>query len=74
MIPIKDESNNPSLKYVLAVLKLSYFDCDTFYKFRDVILDQISTSGYRLVKDTSYVVERVCFNPFYKLQLLIYFI
>ncbi|ETW04554.1 hypothetical protein H310_03780 [Aphanomyces invadans] len=37
---MKEEVKAPSLKGVLALMKLSFYDADLFYKFRDVFLDQ----------------------------------
>jgi hypothetical protein len=50
---LKEDAKAPSLKAVLAVLKLSYWDPDTFFKFRDVLLDQTPTSSPRLKRDVS---------------------
>lgn len=33
---IREETNSPSLKNALSVIRLSYFDSDVFYKFRQV--------------------------------------
>lgn len=35
---IREETNSPSLKNALSVIRLSYFDSDVFYKFRQVYL------------------------------------
>ena len=44
-------SSGPSLKSVVALLKLSQWDPDVFYKFRDAILDQIPSCGSKLRAD-----------------------
>jgi hypothetical protein len=38
---LKEDSPNPSLKSVVALLKLGDWDPDVFYKFRDTILNQV---------------------------------
>lgn len=38
---LKEDSVNPTLKSVVALLKLGDWDPDVFYKFRDVILNQV---------------------------------
>lgn len=35
---IREETNSPSLKNALSVIRLSYFDSDVFYKFRQVYI------------------------------------
>lgn len=39
---LKDDAPTPALRTVVALLKLSDWDPDVFYKFRDVILNQAS--------------------------------
>lgn len=41
---IKEDSVSPTLKSVVALLKLGDWDPDVFYKFRDVILNQVRCS------------------------------
>jgi tetratricopeptide (TPR) repeat protein len=48
---IKEDSKTPSLKSVLALLKLSLWDPDVFYKFREVLLDQTPTCPPKVRKD-----------------------
>ena len=38
---MKEDSPNPTLKAVVALLKLGDWDPDVFYKFRDTILNQV---------------------------------
>ena len=45
---MKEDSPNPTLKAVVALLKLGDWDPDVFYKFRDTILNQVPTSGQKL--------------------------
>lgn len=42
---IKEDSVSPTLKSVVALLKLGDWDPDVFYKFRDVILNQVRKMG-----------------------------
>lgn len=48
---LKEEVKAPGLKALVALLKLSRWDADVFYKFRDGILDQISCCGSKLRAD-----------------------
>jgi tetratricopeptide (TPR) repeat protein len=57
---VKEDGNHGlSLKSVLAILKLSDWDPDVFYKYRDPILNQISSCGYKLKEDMRRGMERV---------------
>jgi hypothetical protein len=38
---MKEDAPNPTLKSVVALLKLGDWDPDVFYKFRDTILNQV---------------------------------
>lgn len=46
-LPSQDAAT-PTLKSVVALLKLGDWDPDVFYKFRDTILNQVSYSNFRL--------------------------
>lgn len=35
---LRDETNSPSLKNALSIIRLSYYDSDVFYKFRQVYI------------------------------------
>jgi len=59
---MKEDSQNPSLKSVVALLKLGDWDPDVFYKFRDVILNQVPTAGLKLRKDLCRGIPRVWAN------------
>mmetsp|Transcript_19490 Transcript_19490/g.57976 ORF Transcript_19490/g.57976 Transcript_19490/m.57976 type:complete len:424 (+) Transcript_19490:724-1995(+) len=48
---LKEDAPRPSLKAVVALLKLSQWDPDVFYKFRDVILQQVPTCTVKLRND-----------------------
>mmetsp|Transcript_9939 Transcript_9939/g.12522 ORF Transcript_9939/g.12522 Transcript_9939/m.12522 type:complete len:171 (+) Transcript_9939:1-513(+) len=45
------EEGNPSLVSILSLLRLSNWDPDIFYKFRDNILSFVSSAGTRLHAD-----------------------
>lgn len=59
---MKEDSPNPTLKAVLALLKLGDWDPDVFYKFRDTILNQVPTSGQKLRNDLCRGIPRVWEN------------
>lgn len=48
---IKEDMPNPPLRTILALLKLSDWDTDVFYKFRDQILNQLPNQGMKLKND-----------------------
>lgn len=48
---IKEDLNNPPLRTVVALLKLSNWDPDVFFKFRDTILTHAPTCGQKLRND-----------------------
>ncbi|ETV73365.1 hypothetical protein H257_11873 [Aphanomyces astaci] len=54
---IKEDAKAPSLKGVLALMKLSFYDADLFYKFRDVLLDQSPAAPAKVKVDVM-----VCLN------------
>lgn len=59
---LKEDSPNPSLKSVVALLKLGDWDPDVFYKFRDTILNQVPTAGQKLRNDLCRGIPRVWEN------------
>lgn len=59
---MKEDAPTPSLKSVVALLKLGDWDPDVFYKFRDIILDQIPSAGHKLRNDLCRGVPRVWEN------------
>ncbi|GLD97493.1 hypothetical protein PINS_up006177 [Pythium insidiosum] len=59
---LKEDTKTPSLKAVLALLKLSGWDPDTFYKFRDVLLDHSPTCAPKLKRDVRQGVPSVWRN------------
>ncbi|RLN45292.1 hypothetical protein BBJ28_00010005 [Nothophytophthora sp. Chile5] len=58
----KEDAKTPSLKAVLALLKLSCWDPDVFYKFRDVLLDQAPSAAPKLKQDVKYGIPLVWKN------------
>ncbi|RQM27924.1 hypothetical protein B5M09_007520 [Aphanomyces astaci] len=52
-----EDAKAPSLKGVLALMKLSFYDADLFYKFRDVLLDQSPAAPAKVKVDVM-----VCLN------------
>uniref|UniRef100_K3WP22 Uncharacterized protein n=1 Tax=Globisporangium ultimum (strain ATCC 200006 / CBS 805.95 / DAOM BR144) TaxID=431595 RepID=K3WP22_GLOUD len=59
---IKEDTKAPSLKAVLALLKLSCWDPDVFYKFRDVLLDHSPACPPKLKKDVRHGIPLVWKN------------
>jgi len=59
---LKEDSPAPPLKAVMALLKLGDWDPDVFYKFRDVILNQVPTCGHKLRNDLCRGIPRVWAN------------
>ncbi|KAJ0395640.1 hypothetical protein P43SY_003296 [Pythium insidiosum] len=59
---LKEDTKAPSLKAVLALLKLSGWDPDTFYKFRDVLLDHSPACAPKLKRDVRQGVPSVWRN------------
>jgi hypothetical protein len=49
---------------VVALLKLADWDPDVFYKFRDVILNQVPSYGHKLRNDLCRGVPRVWLNHY----------
>jgi len=59
---LKEDSPNPSLKSVVALLKLGDWDPDVFYKFRDVILNSVCQANSKLRNDLCRGIPRVWEN------------
>ncbi|CAM9189028.1 unnamed protein product [Discosporangium mesarthrocarpum] len=59
---MKEDTATPTLKSVVALLKLGDWDPDVFYKFRDTILNQVSTAVLKLRKDLCRGIPRVWEN------------
>ncbi|CAM9967119.1 unnamed protein product [Pylaiella littoralis] len=64
---MKEDAATPTLKSVVALLKLGDWDPDVFYKFRDTILNQVSTAVTKLKKDLCRGIPRV-WNNYYMLD------
>lgn len=58
----QQDAATPTLKSVVALLKLADWDPDVFYKFRDTILNQVSTAVTKLKKDLCRGIPRVWSN------------
>jgi len=61
---LKEDAPTPTLKAVVALLKLADWDPDVFYKFRDVILNQVPSHGHKLRNDLCRGVPRVWCNHY----------
>eukprot|EP00605_Chrysophyceae_sp_TOSAG23-4_P002240 GSChrysophyteH1.ASY1.ANO1.2484.1 assembled CDS len=59
---LKEDTNNPPLRTVVALLKLSDWDPDVFFKFRDVILNHAPSCGQLLRNDLTRGIPRVWEN------------
>uniref|UniRef100_A0A7S3K0C6 type II protein arginine methyltransferase n=1 Tax=Aureoumbra lagunensis TaxID=44058 RepID=A0A7S3K0C6_9STRA len=59
---MKEDSQQPTLKGIVALLKLGDWDPDVFYKFRDVILNQAPVCGCKLRNDLCRDLPRVWDN------------
>lgn len=56
---IKEDIPNPPLRTILALLKLSDWDTDVFFKFRDQILNQLPNNGIKLKNDLCRGIPRL---------------
>jgi len=65
---LKEDSPNPPLRAVVALLKLGDWDPDVFFKFRDVILNLAPTCGQKLRNDLIRGIPRVWSN-YYMMDL-----
>jgi len=61
---MKEDSQQPTLKGIVALLKLGDWDPDVFYKFRDVILNQAPVCGCKLRNDLCRDLPRVWDNHY----------
>lgn len=59
---LKEDMTNIPLRAVISILKLSDWDPDVFFKFRDCILAQSPTCGPKLRNDISRGIPRVWTN------------
>ena len=59
---IKEDTPNPPLRTVVALLKLGDWDPDVFFKFRDCILTHAPTCGQKLRNDLCRGIPRVWGN------------
>jgi len=56
---IKEDITNPPLRTVLSLLKLSDWDTDVFFKFRDQILNQLPNNGSKMKNDLCRGIPRL---------------
>lgn len=61
---LKEDLANPPLRTVVAMLKLSDWDPDVFFKFRDTILTHAPNCGQKLRNDLCRGIPRVWINYF----------
>lgn len=61
---LKEEAN-PSLLPIISLLKLSNWDPDIFYKFRDEILTTVSSVGLRLRHDLTIGISKIWDNYYH---------
>ena len=61
---LKEEAN-PSLLPIISLLKLSNWDPDVFYKFRDEILTTVSSAGPRLRQDLNIGISKIWDNYYH---------
>jgi tetratricopeptide (TPR) repeat protein len=59
---MKEDTPNPPLRAIVALLKLGDYDPDVFFKFRDSILNQAPTCGAKLRNDLCRGIPRVWEN------------
>ncbi|KDO25408.1 hypothetical protein SPRG_09350 [Saprolegnia parasitica CBS 223.65] len=64
---LKEDAKPPSLKGVLALLKLSFYDADLLYKFRDVLLDQSPTAPPKVKVDVRHCLSQT-WKHYYQLD------
>eukprot|EP01034_Spumella_vulgaris_P022824 gene22824-28997_t len=61
---LKEDLTNPPLRTVVAMLKMSDWDPDVFFKFRDCILTHAPNCGQKLRNDLCRGIPRVWLNYF----------
>jgi hypothetical protein len=59
---LKEDLTNPPLRTVASILKLSDWDPDVFFKFRDTLLAQTPTCGQKLRNDLCRGIPRLWTN------------
>ena len=59
---LKEDCLNPPLRSIVAMLKLSDWDPDVFFKFRDIILNTAPSCGQKLRNDLVRGIERIWIN------------
>jgi len=61
---VKEETPNPSLANIVALLRLSNWDPDIYFKFRDQILTQVASASCKLRNDLIKGMPRIWDNYF----------
>jgi len=61
---VKEETPNPSLGNIVALLRLSNWDPDIYFKFRDQILAQVASASCKLRNDLIKGMPRIWDNYF----------
>ncbi|KAF0694841.1 Aste57867_14305 [Aphanomyces stellatus] len=64
---MKEDVKTPGLKGVLALMKLSFYDPDLFYKFRDVFLDQSPGAAAKVKLDVMACLKKT-WTHYYQLD------
>lgn len=64
---IRDETPSPSLKNILALIRLSRYESEVFYKFKQVLVDHIPYASDRLQTDFKSDIMHIAEN-FYPLS------
>ena len=59
---LKEDITAPPLRTVISILKLSDWDPDVFFKFRDIILNQAPNCGSKLRNDLTRGIDRIWKN------------
>lgn len=64
---IRDETPSPSLKNILALIRLSRYESEVFYKFKQVLVDHIPYANDKMQSDFKNDIVQIAAN-FYPLS------
>ena len=64
---IRDETPSPSLKNILALIRLSRYESEVFYKFKQVPVDHIPYASDKMQSDFKNDIVHIA-NNFYPLS------
>ncbi|KAK8794170.1 hypothetical protein JH06_0410 [Blastocystis sp. subtype 4] len=64
---IRDETPSPSLKNILALVRLSHYESEVFYKFKQVLVDHIPYASDKMQSDFKNDILHIA-NNFYPLS------